>query len=718
VALATAQFALPKQAPTEKERLPAVGKLWVTIKYFHPYLAYRDIDWDKALVEALPKIRAAGNSAEYRAAVQSMLDALHDPATYAVVKGSEESAASLKIDRQPNGMVIVSQTSGSPTNRKQASELAKAIASASTVVFDLRVPAGSPDYLSQLLDDDGVSKELSRVPLDAPPQRLWIHNGLTAASGSTLFSDYHSAFYTKSGLHLPNDPSAQDRKVAFILNENSPLPAIGSALLANGKAVVLAESPHYQISGVETAAIPMGEDVEAIVRLSEPLVSQQVRTVPHDNALDQAAAALSKPLVTPSANPLPAYPSPRPDQAYSDVRYPSVEYRILAAYKIWGVFRYFFAYRDLMDEDWDDIFVRFFPKFIAAKDAREYNLTIAEMVAYTADSHSYIRSDELTDYFGKSPVGLRLRLIEKKPVITQILDEDATKAGIQAGDIVSKVDGESIIDRFNRESPYVSSSTPQWHGYRVMQQILNGPEGSMAALTIGGQDGRTREVSLKRASSYSTVLRDQRTGEVIKLLPGNIGYADLDRLTPEQVDEMFNKFRDTKAIIFDVRGYPHGTAWSIAPRLTAEKDVAAAVFTGPLSLGPDLPLGDMLTSTASYFFVQRLPTTDQWKYKGKTVMLIDERTISQAEHTGLFFEAANKTEFIGTPSAGANGDVTNFVVPGGITINFSGHDVRHANGGKLQRLGLQPSVTVAPSIRGIREGRDEVLEKAIEYVSK
>src|SRR5277367_6090501 len=63
-------------------RLAATAKLWITIKYFHPYLAYQDIDWDKALVEALPKIRTAKSADEYAAATQQMLDALHDPETH------------------------------------------------------------------------------------------------------------------------------------------------------------------------------------------------------------------------------------------------------------------------------------------------------------------------------------------------------------------------------------------------------------------------------------------------------------------------------------------------------------------------------------------------------------------------------------------------------------------------------------------------------------
>lgn len=97
-------------------------------------------------------------------------------------------------------------------------------------------------------------------------------------------------------------------------------------------------------------------------------------------------------------------------------------------------------------------------------------------------------------------------------------------------------------------------------------------------------------------------------------------------------------------------------------------------------------------------------------------MLIDERTISQAEHTGLFFEAANGTKFVGTPTSGANGDVTSFSVPGGIRITMTGHEVRHADGRQLQRIGLEPHVRVAPTIAGIAAGRDEVLERAVEFI--
>jgi C-terminal processing protease CtpA/Prc len=122
-------------------------------------------------------------------------------------------------------------------------------------------------------------------------------------------------------------------------------------------------------------------------------------------------------------------------------------------------------------------------------------------------------------------------------------------------------------------------------------------------------------------------------------------------------------------------------------------------------------------SEGSFHFLQPVPDRGGSSlYRGKTVMLIDERAIRQSEHTGLFFEAANGTTFVGSPTMGANGDVTTLTLPGDIVISFSGHDVRHADGRQLQRVGLVPHIEVRPTIKGIREGQDEVLERARKFL--
>jgi C-terminal processing protease CtpA/Prc len=99
-------------------------------------------------------------------------------------------------------------------------------------------------------------------------------------------------------------------------------------------------------------------------------------------------------------------------------------------------------------------------------------------------------------------------------------------------------------------------------------------------------------------------------------------------------------------------------------------------------------------------------------------MLMDERSVSQAEHTGLYLKAANNTLFVGSRTAGANGEITSVSVPGGLTVGFTGQSVRHPDGRVLQRTGLIPDLEVKPTIAGIRSGVDEVLEAALELLSR
>jgi C-terminal processing protease CtpA/Prc len=92
--------------------------------------------------------------------------------------------------------------------------------------------------------------------------------------------------------------------------------------------------------------------------------------------------------------------------------------------------------------------------------------------------------------------------------------------------------------------------------------------------------------------------------------------------------------------------------------------------------------------------------------------------VSQAEHTGLFLKAVSDAVFVGSATAGANGEVTTMKLPGGLTVGFTGQAIKWPDGRELQRKGLVPDVAVRPTVEGIRAGRDEVLETARRIVQK
>jgi C-terminal processing protease CtpA/Prc len=180
-------------------------------------------------------------------------------------------------------------------------------------------------------------------------------------------------------------------------------------------------------------------------------------------------------------------------------------------------------------------------------------------------------------------------------------------------------------------------------------------------------------------------------------------------LEATQVDEAFEAVRNTPGLIFDMRGYPKGVFPLLGARF-AETKTATAVFETPLPQSP------VPSDIARERFFQYAEPDSKWKYRGKVVVLINEKAISQAEHTCLFLEATARVKFVGSPTNGANGDVTLTVLPGDISVSFSGHDVRHADGRQLQRVGIQPDIKVEPTVEGIRARRDEVLERAIAYL--
>jgi hypothetical protein len=414
--------------------------------------------------------------------------------------------------------------------------------------------------------------------------------------------------------------------------------------------------------------------------------------------------------------------APPPQRDYAEMRYPTMPHRLLAAFRIWGTFEYFHAYRQLYDEDWTGVLKQFIPKFEAARDSVEYALTVREMLTHTRDNHVGASSPVLDAYFGDARAPLLVRLIEGVPVVTGFPNDSAASvahaAGVAIGDVIVRVDSEPALAGLHHLERYFTASTPQWLGWAAVSSLLTGPDGSTALLELRGASSRSHVVRLQRRKAFQPSCYACRTGPVLRMLPGNVGYADLDRLPAAMVDSMFKRFQGTRAIIFDMRGYPQGTAWPIAPRLTDRTSPAAALFLRPV---PTNPLGmsteDVPDQRMILQFTQHLPPATGARYHGKTVMLIDERTISQAEHTGLFFETANATKFVGSPTSGSNGDVTTFVVPGGLTISFSGHDVRHADGRQLQRVGLKPNLLVRPTIAGIRAGRDEVLDAALKYLA-
>jgi len=230
------------------ERLIGLCKLWGAIKYFHPYLAYRnDIDWDAALVAVIPKVSAANEASDYAAAVQGMLATLDDPVTRVIQQEPADTASPPHKSQPsytftPDSILVVTinyyqdifDIHGAA---QKMAAIKTEIPKARGILFDLR--AASPvslemGELSLVFRLSEIATVLSSTPLVTVGERSRMHIGL-APQISAIGFPYTSAFQVVDGRRISPAPEAQDIPVVFLINGWSELPPEALALQSLGK---------------------------------------------------------------------------------------------------------------------------------------------------------------------------------------------------------------------------------------------------------------------------------------------------------------------------------------------------------------------------------------------------------------------------------------------------------------------------------------------------
>lgn len=723
---------VPAAIPPHVQRIADAARLWSRVHWVHPALADGRIDWDRALLDALPDITAADNDGARAVALRRLLLPLNDPAVRVGLapapKYVEAAAGPPHSEALPGGVVLLSMHRPVPAWQSDFPQLLaglqRAIVPARSVIFDLR-PAGASwygpaDLVDQLLPD------LIGQQLVLPAIRGRMHQGYRPQDGATS-GGYFSAWLTQAGPMLVPSKTARARPLAFIVNEATIVPPAVLALQKAGLGSIVAEgqpSPAWFVSTQEldVSGVPVrfssGELVFEDGRTgfgAERVLPLSTQTGPRSTAVQSAVALLSR---RPRAGrgldwrPLAPLARWRPDRSYAEPAFPGLALRQLAVIRLWSVIDNFFPYKALLDRPWDDALPEYLARMETVANARDYALVLAEMAARLHDNHVRLRGNSIEQALGETALPLRLAVVEGSVVVSQLLDAPEAP-GVQRWDEVLAIDGEPVTAAMTRLERFVSWANPGTRDRNLSRSALGrGADGSIASLQLRGADGRVRDVTVPRSKAHARPAQERREGEVVRRLEGGVGYVDLDRLGLADVDDMFEKLKDTRAIVFDMRGYPNGTAWAIAPRLNVKGAKQGPIFEPPQLMG-----GGTWEEPGRGRWVQELPPGDgKPMYRGRVVMLIDSRTQSQAEHTGLFFEAACDLVYVGSPSAGSNGDVTNMVLPGGLQLSFTGQGVRRPDGRQLQRVGITPHIAVAPTLAGLRAGRDEVLERAMTYL--
>ncbi len=396
------------------------------------------------------------------------------------------------------------------------------------------------------------------------------------------------------------------------------------------------------------------------------------------------------------------------EKVYKDSIFPTSPLRLLSLSRYWNIINYFFPYKYLTDQKWNTVLTEMIPRFKNAEDTTAYHLAMLELTTKINDSHGAFSTAYTSKYFGHKAVPFNIKIIDNKAVVIGLRNVLlCNKDDIQKGDAIISVEEKPIYALIEEKKRYVAASNESVIRRQVRYLILNGATDSVKIRYE--RNGEITDKYIHRYGYKELNLNADSTKKMSKfeVLKNNIGYVNIGHLKEEDVKETIESLKKTKAIILDTRAYPNDkSVYSILDFLTKE-DKEFVKFTKPNLSYP---------SQFRYSKPQKGVRKNPDFYKGKVVVLMDESTQSQAEFVVMIAQTAPNVKCIGSQTAGADGNVSIIVFPGNLKTKMTGIGVYYPDGRETQRIGIVPDIEVKPTIKGIKEGRDEVLEKAIEWI--
>lgn len=343
--------------------------------------------------------------------------------------------------------------------------------------------------------------------------------------------------------------------------------------------------------------------------------------------------------------------------------------------KVWGFIKYYHPKAIEGDIDMDFELFKVIPLVMEAKNEEAVNRVIYDWVNSFGEFDEGVYSEEYEE-----------------------------ECALKVGDVILRINDKDIFEVINEQSKYFSFS---WEEAIVNTLAYNLFRSKEYSLTLKVERAGSELIEDIKCYNVSDVNIAEVKGESHELLEGNIGDINPGALAKGEIEKIMKNLKYTDSIIVDLRYFPSDMiAYTMPNYLLPEKTVfskgtiANIAVPGEFIFCEDITVG--------------MKNPDY--YKGKVVIIINECTQSQGEFTAMALRRAPNAVVIGENSVGADGNVSYINLPGGVTTVISGVGIYTPETFETQRVGVKPDIYVKPTIEGIRSGKDELLDKAIEIV--
>lgn len=290
---------------------------------------------------------------------------------------------------------------------------------------------------------------------------------------------------------------------------------------------------------------------------------------------------------------------------------------------------------------------------------------------------------------------INVRILNSIPVITE--SDDTTL--FKKGDVLRTINQKPVAFLIDSLKSYFSGSD-EFVNYRIGSNILRSerPDEAKVELLRG-----KKVITIRAKRAYFK--RELKS----KFLDKGIYYCNLadDNCN---MDTLISIAGNTDAIILDWR---YGSDMLLVHRLF--QHMIDDTLTSPLRFMISQIVYPDHKFETYYEPKQSIPPLKP-RIKTKIMILSSPLNISYQESIIKDAQRNNLSTIVGETTAGASGSVNYSNLPSGFVVVWTGMKAVNLDGSQHHLKGIKPNILVTPTLEGLKAGKDEVLERALEYL--
>ena len=291
--------------------------------------------------------------------------------------------------------------------------------------------------------------------------------------------------------------------------------------------------------------------------------------------------------------------------------------------------------------DWNAIKAEYKPWVMAASTSRDFRYMFNFMLGQINASHMgmYGSDREETQKEVTGLLGIEIKNTDGGILVERVIPEgpaDKSESKLSAGDIITKVNGDSVSGNVNFYSKFVNTAD---------ERML---------LEVKSADGKTREVIIRPVANINDLLYNEWVQDRKKLTEeysgGRIGYIHIKAMGWDSFEEFERELQATgygkDGIVVDVRY--NGGGWT-TDYLMMVLNYKQHAYTIPRGAADNLAK-DHLKFTGYYPLGERLPYTAWIK---PSIAMCNENSYSNAEIFSHAYQTLGIGKLVGKPTFGA-----------------------------------------------------------------